>query len=270
MDVIDINNSERGYGMMIVTIFMAMIGLTITASLTHSGMTIRTMHETKSRTINYYSAEEAVNQAVSWLRQNSQKTATPFRRDNFYASFDRVAPAMGGNELSNKKVPALLTMEGTTNSVILSNDTAVATGLFPATTDITTGVNFNAQTAFNTAFTGQTSTRITLIDAIPTDPASDYGELGGPPDTDFYPVYRIDATTAGDSSSQVFATVVGKVAHLFDYGIYGEDYLELRQSCDSFRSSDGAYSTAIRRAGCTVGSNSTSSVHKNEEVYGFD
>ena len=56
--------------------------------------------------------------------------------------------------------------------------------------------------------------------------------------------------------------------HRFDYGLYGEDYLELRQACDSFLSSVGSYSSAIKRANCVAGSNSTSAIHKNEEIYG--
>lgn len=51
-------------------------------------------------------------------------------------------------------------------------------------------------------------------------------------------------------------------------GFYGQDMMETQQSCDSFNSSQGAYTTETRLANCPVSSALLIKIHNGSEVYG--
>ncbi len=261
--------NESGYAVLTVIVLAALSLFIATASLQYASNHARTTYATKTRTAEFYKSETTLNRALSWLRVNSQSLITPYRQDEFYSNFEFDTPAIRDNEGSLFSVPTRIKMVGANNAAILSNDSNLATAQFPIANNIFTGSSFDAKTIFSSADLGEGIVRITVIDAKPFDPTKDYGPPPNPaPETDFYPIYRIDAMTDTDDGAHVYGITMGSVVHMFDYGIYGETNLELRQPCDSYNSSDGLYSTAIRKANCRAASNSTASVHKSEAVYG--
>ena len=265
------NDEEKGYALLIVLVLIAISFLALETILEQDSVTIKTQYSTRQRTRQFYNTEGGVSDAISWLRVNSQSLVTPFTKANFYDSFDRTAPSIGDNDAGSQTVPTKIKLRNTNDSAILVNGTNLGTAAFPFTEDITTATTFDAAAEYAALSLNKVRVRITLVDAIADDPALDYGSpyLGNPPpDTDFYPIYRVDAFTPGADKAHISTTVVGDLIHLFDMGIYGQDYLEIRQPCDSYLSSVGVYSTGSRRARCPAGSNSTSAVHKNEEIYG--
>ena len=265
-----LRDSDSAYVLVGVLILIALSSFVAAGSLKWSAMNARTTHAIKVRTDLFYESEASIGHTVSWFRQYSQQLITPFRREEFYSSFKRTAPSAGDNETSTVfTVPTNVKLAGTNDSAVLTSASGPVTGAFPFTEDIVTGNNFPAVSNFYSDDHGDSQVRITLVDVIADDPTKDYGPLPNPmPETDFYPVYRIDAMTGDDEGSHVYGTLIGDVVHVFDIGIYGQDYLEINQPCDSYLSDSGGYSVASRRANCPAGSNSTASVHKNEEVYG--
>lgn len=260
---------QDGYTLIYLLAVLSVLGLLMGQSLHEAANGARTSRATKLRSERYYNAEDAISHAVSWLRVNSQSLLTPYRREEFYTRFVRTAPSAGANDVGIYGVPTKVKLFGTTDSAVLLNDSTLATAAFPVTRDITTNATFPAQTSFNAHDFGGASVRITLVDAIAGTPAKDYGPPPALlPETDFYPIYRIDAMTALDRGSYVYSSVSGKLIHVFDWGIYGQDYLEINQPCDSFKSAVADYSSSTKRANCPAGSNSTAAVQKNEEVYG--
>lgn len=259
----------RGYTLIYVLIILSAVGLLMTQALHQSASSARANLSTKIRSERHHEVQQSISHTLSWLRQNSQKLVTPFRRTQFYTEFIRTNPSIGTNDHAQNGIPTKIKLAGTNNTAILTNDPALATAAFATTRDITTNSLFNAVSEFSSAQLGNASVRVTLVDAIAVTPAQDYGPPPAlAPETDFYPVYRIDAMTEDDKGSYIYSSVQGRVIHVFDLGIYGQDYLEINQPCDSFRSALGSYSSATKRANCPAGSNSTAAVHKNEEIYG--
>lgn len=261
--------NASGYALVSVIILMAVAAIITIGSLSLSSQHTRTTHATETRTVLYNESEKSIKEVVSWLRDNSQSLVTPFRREEFYTHFDRAEPSEGANEITTFSIPTRLKALGTDDSYFVVNDSSLGTASFPPTKNIVTNAMFDIVGGFESEDLGDSVVRLTLIDAIPDIPSKDYGPPPNPtPETDFFPVYRIDAMTGTDEGSHVYGTLVGDVVHLFDIGIYGQDYLELRQECDSFDSQDGTYSAAIKHANCPAGSNATSQIHKSEAVYG--
>ena len=262
-------NNERGYALLTIVMVLSLAAMLMSSSLLQSATGLRTSDAANVRAENFASAESSIERAVSWLRQNSQKMVLPFRREEFYNKMSRAGAAVGSNDTSAFQVPTRIRMSGNNNTVMLVSDNILGSANYPATEDITTNIAVVAAAEFAAADFGDAEVRLTLVDVVAKEPTEDFGNPpAAAPTTDFYPVYRLDAMTDIDSGSHVTAIVTGNVVNLFDIGFYGETYLEFRQSCDSYRSSDGPYSAGTRRANCVVGSNSTSAIHKNEEVYG--
>jgi len=261
--------SEKGYILATILVLLAISSIVVIALLSETATTLKTQHSVKEHSEEYYRAEGGVGHGISWLRQYSQQMVKVYRRDQFYTHFERVSPAIRSNDLSDFAIQTLIDLAGTNNSAIITNDSGLATSAFPTTEDITTNTVFPAISNFQSADMGNTSARITLINAIPDIPSEDYGGPPNPtPETDFYPVYRVDAMSAENEGAHVYATVIGDLAHVFDMGIYGQDFLQINQPCDSYDSATTTYSILTRNANCPAGSNSTAAVHQNEEVYG--
>lgn len=261
---------EKGYVLLGVIILMALAAIIVATSLGTTSTLSRAMNAAKERSVNYYDAEETLGSALSWLRENSTGLALLFGRNNFYSSFDRSTPGKGANDTGSTAVETKVKVQGSSNSAILASSD-LATSDFPVTTDAATGASFDPKTVFSAASLGSGQTRITLVDAIPVDSSKDFGDpdLGNPmPQTEFNPLYRVDAMNALNSGAHVFGYVVGTL--IFDYGVgfYGRDFVEARQVCDSYLSNNGAYGGSNRRANCTVGSNGTIKIHSSEIVYG--
>lgn len=263
------SKSQQGHVLLGAVVLLALSMLTVTGLLKLSTSSVRSSYASKVRTREYTNSEASIGDAVSWMRANSQAMLSAFRRDEFYTRFTRTEPTIGDNDDSIFQIPTRIKLAGTNDSAFIVTDLSMGTPRFPALTNITTLASFPIVSNFQSADVGPSKVRITLLDAIAEDPTKDFGAPpSATPTTDFRPVYRIDSMTATDSGGHVYAIVTTDLLNLFDIGFYGQDYLEFRQACDSYQSASGAYSNATKRAHCTVGSNSTSQIHKSETIYG--
>lgn len=261
--------NERGYTLLIIIVLLALAGVTLSGTLMRDATGGHTINATRVRSEDFVAAESAIGRVMAWLRLNSQSLVEPYRREVFYSRFAKTAPVIGGNDDSVFTLPVQNYVADTSDAVMLVNDDSLGTARFPSTRNISTNQLYDAAAQFASATFGDAQVRLTLLNAVAVNPALDYGPPPNPvPETDFYPIYRLDAMTSLSEGAHVSAIVKGHTVNRFDVGIYGEDFLEIRQPCDSYKSSVGVYSTAIRRANCPAGSNSTSAIHKNEEVYG--
>jgi hypothetical protein len=263
-------NRQSGNVLLMSIILIGLGGLVALSVIESTRSTVETAGAKKIVKKQVSEAQAGVGEALSFMRQYSQQMVNPFRRNEFYTHFVKSAGAVAGaNDAGNFSLPTLVKLKNTSNSAILFSDASSGTSSFANTWDITSNVAFNAASNFGGSDLGNSKVRITLVNAIADDPAKDYGPPPAlMPDTDFHPVYRIDAFTDNDEGAHFHSYMVGDSTHVFDLGIYGQDYLEIRQECDSYISANGAYSVATRRANCPAGSNSTAAVHKNEEIYG--
>lgn len=263
---------ERGYILVGVMILIAVAAIVVANSLDLSAATNHTMAAGQDRSKNFFEVEQSFGSGVNWLRSNSTSLVDPFSRTNFYTLFDKTTPSIGSNDTSTFTVPTRIKRQGTSQSVILTNSTALATAWFPQTVNSQTGAAFTPLTAFTSAALGGKKVRVTLVDAIASDPTKDYGDTdsGNPtPGTDFQPIYRVDAMDALNQGSHLFGYVVGALQYDYGIGFYGRDYLEVRQPCDSYISNNGPWSAGSRRANCSTGSNSEVRIHQTTSVYGI-
>ncbi len=261
--------NERGYALVALLIMLAVSVVVVAGSLKLSSASSRTTYATKVRSTRYYTAESGLGSGLSWLRSESQNLVSPYTRENFYDNFDLTSPTVGDNDVEQFGVPTKLKLKGTNNSAILSSDVLLASAAFPATEHITSGVAFDAITAFANANLGLGKVRVTLIDAAPLDPAKDYGPPPNPaPTTDFYPIYRIDAVSENDRGARVYGYVTGSLYYTDTIGFYGRDFADVRQDCKSFPFVNATVNTSAINAKCPVGSNALISMQNNAEIYG--
>jgi len=264
-----IYGDESGNVLLISLILFGLAGLVVMNVVDTTRGALSTVGAKKVATAQNTIAQSGVNEAISFLRKNSQQMVNPFRRDEFYSKFTKGDASVGVNDIKNFTVPTFVKLKNTSNSAILISDTDVGTSAFPVTWDITANSSFDSPEQFLSAELGKAKIRLTLMNVIADDPSKDYGSPpSAAPDTDFYPIYRIDAFTDNDKGSHFYSYISGDSTHVFDMGVFGQDYLEIRQECDSYISANGAYSAATKRPNCPAGSNSTAAVHKNEEIYG--
>jgi hypothetical protein len=265
-----VQNSEHGYALIAFLVLMSVGMFILAGSLGLARSNARTTYASKVRTDTFYQSEETMNRAMSWLRMRSADMLYPFTRANFYTSFTRSSsPSVGANDGSYLSVPTRIKRAGTSDSIILTAASELGSSFFPATQNISTGSSFQTVSEFQSADLASAMVRVTLIDALPVDPTLDFGAPPNPaPQTDFYPVYRIDAMTAVNEGSRVLGYVVGSLSYIDTIGFYGKDYLEGLQNCDSYISANGAYSSATKRAHCPIGSETVIRVHQNTKIYG--
>ena len=140
--------SESGYAMIGVLLLLTLSGAVIVASLKLSASNARTLYAGKKRSGDFYLAEESVSRTVSWMRLNSQSIISPFSRDNFYTYFTRTAFSTATNDGTDLQVPTGVKLASGGESVILTNDSALGTGAFPYTINLTTSAIFDAVNEF--------------------------------------------------------------------------------------------------------------------------
>jgi len=262
--------SQSGGAVLGVLLLVGVATIMIGGVLNLIASTTKSVKAAKVRTDHYYDAERSFHLAASWVRDNSGGFVYPFTRENFYDAFDRTAPTVGSNDTSYFTVPTLVKINGTSESAILITDPLLATEEFPVTMYLSGG-SFEPMTEFNSSVVSNSIVRITLVDVLPEKPARDFGDpdLGNPaPETDFYPVFRIDAMTDLFEGAHVYGYVVGSLVYNTSIGFYGEDSVELQMDCDSYKSDDGPYGPTNMNAGCTLGSNVSIGVKSNSTVYG--
>lgn len=261
---------QRGFAMILAMIICAIAATVMYRSLSRSNVTSHTVTASQDRTTNYLLAEDAFHKALTWMRSNSTGLAMQFSRNNYYTNFTRAAaPSSGTNDISPIPLPSRVKSYGANTTVLLSNSTSLGTSAFPSGIDTVTGATFNPVSSFAAQSFGSQLVKISLLDAPPYDPTKDYGAPPSTaPATDFTPIYRIDAMNAIDRGAHVFGIVAGSLVLDNGMGFYGRDVLELRQSCDSYISNNGTYSTTSKRANCTAGSNATAQIHQTTNHYG--
>lgn len=254
-----------GYALLILLILMALSTAAVAGSLRVSSSNVRTTMATAIRAQTYFTGESGVHEALSWLRNNSQSLTSPFSKTNFNNLFTRTAPSVGDNDTGSLTVPTKIKLKNTNSSAILSTNDDLATSAFPDTTHIVTNSAFSPTAQFTSNNVGSELVRVTLVDAVPLDPAQD-----SPPqatsNTDYYPIYRIDAMSSTDRGAHVLGYVTGSLYYVDIIGFYGENFVNVSQDCTSTTFTGSAPGTT--NAKCPVGSKGTITVANNAEIYG--
>jgi hypothetical protein len=262
-------NSEHGYALLAFVVVIA-IGLFLTANaLTLTQSSLRSNYAARMRSDDFMRSDESIGAVLNWFRAQSLNLITPFKKENFYSRFNRGTPSVGTNDIAALNVPTKVKLFGTTNSAILVSSNTLGTAAFPSTQHLNTNATFNTSSAFSGASFGDNIVRATLVDAVPVDPSKNYGPPpAAAPETDFYPIYRLDVLRGLDQGAHLLGYMVGTLFYIDTIGFYGRDFVEARQSCDSYISANGPYGPGSKRAHCPVGSNGTVMVHQNEHIFG--
>lgn len=261
-------STEQGFALISFFIFLLIATLVIAGSLQLTSDALRSTNGPSVRAKRFMESEETYHLATSWLRENSSKIVLPFSRNNFYSLFYRTAPSYGSNDVLSP-VYTQVKLVGRNQSAILTNDNALAVAAFPITYDIATGQLFPASRSFSSATLGTASVRVTLVDAIAEVPAKDFGPPPNPaPQTDFIPVYRVDAMNESDRGTHYYGYIVGQLERSLSAGFYGRSSATFSRNCDSYNSTAGAYSVATRQANCIVGSDLRVTINRSSTVYG--
>lgn len=256
--------------MLVVLIFVTVSALVISRSLdlTISGGQI--VRASNKRAEEYFKNEETLARAATWLRSHSQDLVYLFRRDNFYSLFDRSSPSSGENQ-EVSPVASRLKLKGTNATPLLASVDALGRTEFPVS-ETSMGEPFELVLEFAKLLDDAVAeVKISLLDAAPSNPDRDFGDpaLGNPPpETDFKPVFRLDVMNSSSRGSHLYSYLVGELKYHLDIGFLGEQFVELRQSCDSYSSKNGAYSSDTRQANCLIGSGGPVRVHQSQNIYG--
>jgi hypothetical protein len=264
-------NRDSGYVLVGVLILVMVAAVIVGASISATQTDSRTAYASKVQTREYYRAEDTMAKAVNWMRENSKGLVSVFGRNSFYASFDRTVPSVGTNQNALYSIPTKVKMQGVDTSVVLTNRSTMATAAFPSTIHSETGLAYSPDSEFQTGSFGFNGVQVTLVDARPIDPTKDFGDpdLGNAaPQTDFYPIYRVDAMKDTHSGAHVFGYLIGSLVYDYGIGFYGKNFVDFRQPCDSYLSNNGAYSSSSKRANCPVGSDGAVQIHSSEAIYG--
>ncbi len=243
------HTNEKGY------VLLGVLLLTFLSLLVTAGMLDSAASNAKTRAIvntqadYYYEVEKTLNNVVGWLQQNSKSLVTPFLAANFASNFTITDPTLGDNEGQHFSVPTMVKMNGTNNSVMLSNNNFFGTNAFPAATHIDTGANFDAATSFATTDFGGANARIILVWAKETD-------------SNYQPIFRIDVVTGNNPDRGVhsFSYVYsGLVTSNGGAGFFGEtqlDFVTPNNNCASYKYvHDGAnWNKGDKRKNCPAAS----------------
>lgn len=135
-------------------------------------------------------------------------------------------------------------------------------------TSVSTPTPVKTSTPANTATTAATNTPVPGATSTPTSAVTSAIPGGITPNVAAYaPVFRIDSMTDPERGAHVLGYVVGE-PEITAGGFYGQDKVTLKQPCDSFLSSAGAYGGANVRPNCRISSAGSVRIHQSEEVYG--
>lgn len=262
---------DNGYILVSSLILIAVATIITATILSSASIHARSISAAKNRSTEYFKAEQTLGASASWLKANSTSLASSFSRANFYTTFDRTVPTVGSNDTGATGIPTKLKTQATTKSVFLTNSNSIGTSEYPLTVDTVTAQNYSAKTQFAATSFGDDLVRVTLVDAVAGDPTQDFGDPdtgNALPQTDFSPIYRVDAMKAMNSGAYLYGYLFGTLAYDYGIGFYGKNFVEFRQDCDSYLSNNGAYTAVNKRANCSVGSDSDSSIHLNSTIYG--
>ena len=256
---------EAGYVLAMFLVLIAVGSLVVGGALSVNRVTELTNKASNIRSERFYEGEAAVNQVGAWLRENSEDMISVFGREEFYDNFVRGSYNNGSND-AGFITPTKLKLTGGADSVILSNHSSLGTSNFPQTADLD-GNTFNPTSSFGSLSFGDVRVKVTLLDGIPKTLAKDTGT--DPSETDYAPMFRVDAMRSTTEGAHVFAYYLGHLVTPVPLGFFGKTEINVNQECDSYDSEVGNYdATTNRNANCPIGSFGDVCIHQSEIVYG--
>jgi hypothetical protein len=187
--------AERGNSMLGLLAVMTVSLAVVSGLLGNAASTAKVKAITDERSDQFYEVENAIGKVNAWLQANSSKFIKAFEGAQFNSYFTAGSPTIGANETSEFSVPTQLKVYGTSNSVLLTNDSTFGTAAFPQT-PMVGGGTFNAATAFASAFSKPNNVKVN-VRAILVWAA----QSGG----DYAPIFRIDAITGNNPDRGVHA-----------------------------------------------------------------
>lgn len=244
------DSREKGY-IFLGVLFVLSLSLMVGAGLMRSVASNSKLRSTvKHQTKNYYEVESTLSKVVAWMQLNSKSLVSAFTAAEFSNNFDLGSPVIGDNDGLDFKMPTMVKMLGTNDSVLLSNNAFFGTSAFPATTHIDSGASFDAVTEFESADFGEANARVILVWARET--AGNY-----------QPIFRVDVMTGNNPDRGVhsFSYIYSELENADNtspfLGFYGEDSLTTWTStnkCNSYQYTyaSGAWSKGAVRSNCTV------------------
>ena len=256
---------DSGYALVVALMLMALTAFVVREALKRVGVESTIIAASRVSSVSHATVEDALNKAVAFMRDNSHKFAYLFGKENFYDNFQREAiPLYGDNDVSAAQIASNLTIVGTSDVALLSNEPDVfGYENFPGSIDSTTNSGIDLIGALREIDFSGVKVRITLVDAIPVTPA---GDTPPKPTTDYTPVWRVDAMAGVDSGPHLFGILEGvpvrPVAAGTYYGIYASHkiYMDGPQNttsymtgCSTFSSALGEWGAANRSPNCNVG-----------------
>ncbi len=189
-----IKTKEAAGYVLISVLFLTMLATILVVGMLEASMSNATTVFVSSRNNkHFYDVERTINTVVAWLQSNSKNIVGAFNSSNFNSQFDRTAPTIGDNQGSGFAVPTMIKMKGTNHAVQLTNNAFFGESYFPVTTNIDTGVPFNAVDAFEVENFGSVNVRILLVWAKEA-----YHDIDA-----YQPLFRVDAVTGTDPEKGV-------------------------------------------------------------------
>jgi hypothetical protein len=291
----DVGYSEAGYMVVAALLLVLIAAIAAGSAAGVLGGGVQTIKSTTSRNEEYFKNERVLGEVLQWLRDHDSGMTDVFSRSKFYSTFARRSAAVGSNDQGTFQIRTKLGPVGDpAKSVILVSDpillrssaSSTEDGYFPLGTDTANGSSFDPLASLKSTPLSGKKVRITLVDAVASDPSKDFGAAGATPQTDFQPLYRIDVldrvkverngggagqgarTYFKDQGGQLYGHVLGALQYDFGIGFYGRDGVDVRQPCDSYLSNNGAYASSSARANCSIGSNASIGILNNTKVYG--
>lgn len=256
-----LENRESGYAMLGVLFLLLLGGIISTGLIMSSSTAIKTRSLVKLRSERFYQVEDTMNKVVNWLQTNGKNMVTAFNSTNFDNNFEVTDPSIGDNEGEHFKVPSMVKIKGTNNSVMLSNNAFFGNSAFPVSTNSGTGQNFDAVAAFQSADLGKANARIVLMWARETS-------------GNYEPIFRIDAVTGNNPDrgvhtyTYVHSTLETSGGGLGFYGQNFNNFNTPNNDCYSFQyTHNGAsWSRGAAKSNCQVSSDGPLTV--KSKIYG--
>jgi hypothetical protein len=265
----ELRKQQMGFALVAFLIISFFAALIVGGTLELLSANTKMIGQTKINENDQLAVESAFNQSLAWLKENSKNMLYPFTASSFYSEFTRSKPSIGDNDVVIT-VPTKVKIKGSNYTPLISNVSDLGKPIFPASKNTDTGVKFDVISSFQKLkFADGVIVKLSLIDAIPVDPAQDFGPPPGKAAaTSFKPIYRIDATDSADRNRHIYGYVVGSILEDTSQMFIGDKTVTVNGVCDAYDSTKGSYGKANRLAKCSMGSAAILNLNKAGTVYG--
>lgn len=255
---------QAGFSLLVVLAFLTVLMVIASTFQEEAVSVIRRSRYQSSQIVDDIELVSRINEAVSWLRANSDSLADVFARDEFYTHFRLVPSQNGGNQGAHLDLPTRLRSSSGARTPILTNSSSFGSMEFPVATD---GTNHSA--LFLSAFRDAPPLAITFVDAYPLDSSRDFGP-SQPLQTDFVPIIRIDvlsdATGGGHRAGYL---QVSRQDDALPVSFHGEQRVEVSSECDGYSSTtSGNPRGAPATPKCHISSANRVTITSSGRVYG--